>query len=77
MKQKRQTGAGGMIQASNMPTGQFKSHSTKWVTPVRELHGYDGPMQYSLSSNNSGLLPNDMKSTDTEITGTYLSIENV
>ncbi|KAF7993709.1 hypothetical protein HCN44_010304 [Aphidius gifuensis] len=65
MKQKRQTGAGGMVQAS----GQFKSHSAKWVTSTRELHGYDGPMQYSLSPNNSGLnLPNDMKSIDTEIT---------
>lgn len=72
MKQKRQTGAGGMVQASNISSGQFKSHSAKWVTPTRELHGYDGPMQYSLSPNNSGLnLPNDMKSIDTEITGIF------
>lgn len=38
MKQKRQTGAGGMVQASTIP-GQFKSHSAKWVTPSKELHG--------------------------------------
>lgn len=39
MKQKRQTGAGGMVQASNIPGAQFQSHSAKWVTPTKELHG--------------------------------------
>ncbi|KAK0088903.1 hypothetical protein PV325_000086 [Microctonus aethiopoides] len=67
MKQKRQTGAGGMVQASTIP-GQFKSHSAKWVTPSKELHAYDGPLQYSLSPNNPHLnIPGEMKSPETEI----------
>lgn len=39
MKQKRQTGASGMVQASNLSATQLTSHSTKWLNPNKELHG--------------------------------------
>lgn len=39
MKQKRQTGAGGMVQASNISSTQLTSHSTKWMNPNKELRG--------------------------------------
>ncbi|XP_012273640.1 protein king tubby isoform X2 [Orussus abietinus] len=52
MKQKRQSGAGGMVQASNISSTQLTSHSTKWMNPNKELHGYDGPLQYTMSQNN-------------------------
>lgn len=39
MKQKRQTGASGMVQASNISSAQLTSHSTKWINPNKELHG--------------------------------------
>ncbi|XP_012255738.2 protein king tubby [Athalia rosae] len=52
MKQKRQSGAGGMVQASNISSTTYNSHSTKWLNPNRELHGYDGPMQFTMSPGN-------------------------
>lgn len=39
MKQKRQSGAGGMVQASNISSTQLTSHSTKWMNPNKELLG--------------------------------------
>lgn len=39
MKQKRQSGAGGMVQASNISSTQLTSHSTKWMNPNKELRG--------------------------------------
>lgn len=39
MKQKRQSGAGGMVQASNILSTQLTSHSTKWMNPNKELRG--------------------------------------
>lgn len=39
MKQKRQSGAGGMVQASNISNTQLTSHSTKWMNPHKELRG--------------------------------------
>ncbi|KAG5345294.1 TULP1 protein, partial [Acromyrmex charruanus] len=39
MKQKRQTGASGMVQASNVSSAQLTSHSNKWMNPNKELHG--------------------------------------
>lgn len=39
MKQKRQTGASGMVQASNISSAQLTSHSNKWMNPNKELHG--------------------------------------
>ena len=39
MKQKRQTGASGMVQASNLSAAQLTSHSTKWLNANKELHG--------------------------------------
>lgn len=39
MKQKRQSGAGGMVQASNISTTQLTSHTMKWINPNKELHG--------------------------------------
>ncbi|XP_026827466.1 protein king tubby isoform X1 [Ooceraea biroi] len=49
MKQKRQTGAGGMVQASNVSSAQLTYHSNKWMNSNKELHAYDGPLQYSMS----------------------------
>ncbi|XP_011502057.1 PREDICTED: protein king tubby [Ceratosolen solmsi marchali] len=48
MRQKRQTGASGMIQASNA-SAQFTGRSTVWQN---ELHGYDGPLQYTMIPGN-------------------------
>lgn len=39
MKQKRQSGAGGMVQASNISSTQLTSHSTKWMNPHKEFRG--------------------------------------
>lgn len=39
MKQKRQSGAGGMVQASNISSTQLSSHSTKWTNPSKEFRG--------------------------------------
>ncbi|XP_015185008.1 PREDICTED: protein king tubby isoform X1 [Polistes dominula] len=55
MKQKRQTGAGGMVQASNISTTQLTSHNMKWINPNKELHGkigYDGPLHFTMSQAN-------------------------
>ncbi|GLV37159.1 king tubby [Carabus blaptoides fortunei] len=48
MRQKRQTT--GMIQASDFRSKSAKSRSSS--ANRRELHGYDGPMQYSMSKDN-------------------------
>ena len=55
MKQKRQSGAGGMVQASNISSTQLTSHSTKWMNPNKELRGYDGPLQFNISQTNPDL----------------------
>lgn len=39
MRQKRQTGAAGMVQASAIPGATFISHSGKWVSPSTDIHG--------------------------------------
>jgi len=39
MKQKRQTGASGMVQASNVSSTQLTYHSNKWTNSNKELHG--------------------------------------
>ncbi|XP_066586249.1 protein king tubby [Prorops nasuta] len=52
MKQKRQTGAGGMVQASNISTTQLTSHSTKWMNPDKIIHGYSGSLQPNISQRN-------------------------
>ncbi|XP_014605187.1 protein king tubby isoform X2 [Polistes fuscatus] len=55
MKQKRQSGAGGMVQASNISTTQLTSHNMKWINPNKELHGkigYDGPLHFTMSQAN-------------------------
>ncbi|KAL7289908.1 hypothetical protein TKK_0016298 [Trichogramma kaykai] len=44
-KQKRQTGAGGMVQASNISSAQRNSRSAAWQ---HEVHGYDGTLQYNM-----------------------------
>ncbi|KAJ8675288.1 hypothetical protein QAD02_011074 [Eretmocerus hayati] len=44
MKQKRQSGAGGMIQASNVSSAQLSGRSGGWQ---HEMHGYDGSIHYS------------------------------
>ncbi|XP_043472645.1 protein king tubby [Leptopilina heterotoma] len=69
MKQKRQTGASGMVQASNLSAAQLTSHSTKWLNPNKELHGYDGPLQFTMSPGNPdiGLLPEN-KTMETDLT---------
>ncbi|XP_043266948.1 protein king tubby [Venturia canescens] len=68
MKQKRQSGAGGMVQASNVPGVQLNSHSTKWMNPSNELHGYDGPLQFTISPNNPHLgVPRENKTMETDI----------
>ncbi|XP_058806908.1 protein king tubby isoform X1 [Phymastichus coffea] len=45
MKQKRQTGAGGMIQASNVSSAQLTGRSSAWQ---HAIHGYDGPLHYAM-----------------------------
>ncbi|XP_020300826.1 protein king tubby-like isoform X2 [Pseudomyrmex gracilis] len=54
MKQKRQTGASGMVQASNVTSAQLTSHSKKWMNS-KELHAYDGPLQYGMSQTNTDI----------------------
>ncbi|KRT79974.1 hypothetical protein AMK59_8140, partial [Oryctes borbonicus] len=49
MKQKRQTA--GMIQASDIRTTSAKARSA--TANKRELHGYDGPLQYTMSQDNN------------------------
>ncbi|CAL1689569.1 unnamed protein product [Lasius platythorax] len=52
MKQKRQTGASGMVQASNVSSAQL----TRWMNPNKnkELHAYDGPLQYTMTQTDIG-----------------------
>ncbi|KAL0101511.1 hypothetical protein PUN28_018971 [Cardiocondyla obscurior] len=57
MKQKRQTGASGMVQASNVSSAQLTSHSNKWMNPNKELHAYDGPLQYAMFQTNTDVGP--------------------
>ncbi|XP_046748157.1 protein king tubby isoform X1 [Diprion similis] len=69
MKQKRQSGAGGMVQASNISSSQYSSHSTKWLNPNRELHGYDGPMQFTMSPSNPDMgVLQENKTMESEVT---------
>ncbi|KAK9701715.1 Tub family [Popillia japonica] len=49
MKQKRQTA--GMIQASDIRSASAKTRSA--TANKRELHGYDGPLQYTMSQDNN------------------------
>ncbi|GJQ84218.1 hypothetical protein Trydic_g12040 [Trypoxylus dichotomus] len=49
MKQKRQTA--GMIQASDIRTTSAKARPT--TANKRELHGYDGPLQYTMNQDNN------------------------
>ncbi|XP_015119226.1 protein king tubby [Diachasma alloeum] len=49
MKQKRQSGAGGMVQASNISSAH-KTHSTKWLTPMKQSQTCDGQQLHNLSS---------------------------
>lgn len=49
MKQKRQTT--GMIQASDIRNASAKSRATS--AHRKELHGYDGPLQYSMTHDNN------------------------
>ncbi|XP_034948546.1 protein king tubby [Chelonus insularis] len=46
MKQKRQTGAGGMVQASGIQGTQLRSQSAKWVTPIKEIGSFEGPVAF-------------------------------
>lgn len=39
MRQKRQTGAAGMVQASAIPGATFISPTGKWVAPANDIHG--------------------------------------
>jgi hypothetical protein len=47
---------GGMIQASDLRSGRSESRGRPLSAAKRELHGYDGPMQYLSSKGN----PDDM-----------------
>ncbi|XP_011296771.1 protein king tubby isoform X2 [Fopius arisanus] len=71
MKQKRQSGAGGMVQASNIPSAQYKSHSAKWLTPMKQPQSCDGP-QHNLSSvsyNSTAASKRNIPGFDGEING--------
>ncbi|XP_011175511.1 protein king tubby isoform X1 [Solenopsis invicta] len=57
MKQKRQSGASGMVQASNVSSAQLTNHSNKWLTSNKELHAYDGPLQYTMFQTNTDVGP--------------------
>ncbi|XP_012055969.1 PREDICTED: LOW QUALITY PROTEIN: protein king tubby [Atta cephalotes] len=68
MKQKRQTGASGMVQASNVSSAQLTSHSNKWMNPNKELHAYDGPLQYAMfqATTEMGPYTEDIRKTSEE-----------
>ncbi|XP_015603772.1 protein king tubby isoform X2 [Cephus cinctus] len=64
MKQKRQSGAGGMVQSSNISSTQLTSHSTKWMNA-----SYDGPLQFSMLPSNPDIgLGHENKTMDTDLT---------
>ncbi|XP_008552363.1 protein king tubby [Microplitis demolitor] len=67
MRQKRQTGAAGMVQASAIPGATFISHSGKWVSPSTDIHVYDGSMQYTMSPTKSNTKITDMKTPTVEL----------
>ena len=52
---------GGMIQASDLRSGSAKSRGRP-LSGKRELHGYDGPMQYLSRAGN----PDDMTTVQVE-----------
>ncbi|XP_063980171.1 protein king tubby [Diachasmimorpha longicaudata] len=70
MKQKRQSGAGGMVQASNTSSAH-KIHSTKWLTPMKQSQACDGQQSHNISSvsqnNASGVKGKNMAGFDGEL----------
>lgn len=77
MKQKRQTGASGMVQASNVSSAQLTSHSTKWTNPNKELHAYDGPLQYSITQRNMDMEPYTERRSSDETINVAIANEKV
>ncbi|XP_014211117.1 protein king tubby [Copidosoma floridanum] len=67
MKQKRQTGAGGMVQASNISSATLGRRSSGWQ---HELQGYDGSFYHGMfpgTPDASTLPQNRTMETDTDI----------
>lgn len=73
MRQKRQSGAGGMVQASNISSAQYKTHSAKWQTPAKQSQlGDVAVLQHNLStvSQSHIIAAGDMRASKRNMSGT-------